>query len=61
MRWEWVKEIMSTYARVTTSMTNDKSKRIHIRSTSEPEDFHRVIYNALGLSGPDCKKKILYL
>lgn len=61
MRWERVKEIMSTHARVTTSMTNDKTKRIHIRSTSEPEDFHRAIYNALGLSGPDCKKKILYL
>lgn len=49
-RWETIRENLSNHARVTMSVTNNGSKRIHTRRTSDPEPFHFEIYRALGLA-----------
>jgi len=49
MRWRHIRELLSTHVRITTSMTNKDGKRIFIRNCSEPEPFHKAIYNAIGL------------
>ena len=48
-RWDTIRTRMSNQTRVTTSITNDKGERIHIRATTDPEPFHFEIYRALGL------------
>jgi transposase len=48
-RWDTIRKRMSNQTRVTTSITNDKGERIHIRATTDPEPFHFEIYRALGL------------
>ena len=57
MRWWHVRKLLSSHACVTTSMTNQKGEQIHIRQSSDPEPFHRSIYNALGLSHSPIKAK----
>jgi transposase len=48
-RWDTIRTRMSNQTRVTTSITNDKGERLHIRATTDPEPFHFEIYRALGL------------
>ena len=48
-RWDTIRTRMSNQARVTSSITNNKGERIHIRTTTDPEPFHFEIYKALGL------------
>jgi transposase len=48
-RWDTIRTRMSNQTRVTTSITNQKGERIHIRATTDPEPFHFEIYRALGL------------
>jgi transposase len=48
-RWDTIRTRMSNQTRVTTSITNEKGERIHIRATTDPEPFHFEIYRALGL------------
>ena len=48
-RWDTIRTRMSNQTRVTSSITNDKGERIHIRTTTDPEPFHFEIYKALGL------------
>jgi len=48
-RWETIRTRMSNQTRVTTSITNEKGERLHIRATTDPEPFHFEIYRALGL------------
>lgn len=50
MQWWRVRQFLETHVRITTSMTTRKGKRIHIRKSTQPELFHRHIYQALGLS-----------
>ena len=50
MRWENVRELLATHVRITTVMKNKEGKQIYIRSCSDPESFHRSIYNALDLA-----------
>jgi transposase len=49
-RWEHIREFLASHIRITTSMTTKEGKRLHIRKSSQPESFHRLIYGALGLS-----------
>jgi transposase len=49
MRWWQVRELLSSHVRITTSMRNKEGKQIHVRTCTEPETFHRSIYNALKL------------
>jgi transposase len=48
-RWDTIRTRISNQTRVTTSITNEKGERIHIRSTTDPEPFHFEIYRALEL------------
>lgn len=50
MRWERVRGFLSSHVRITTSLTTKEGETIYIRNSSVPEPFHRVIYNALGVS-----------
>ncbi len=49
MRWSQIRDLLKSHARVTTGMTNKEGKRIYIRKCSDPEPFHKSIYNALKL------------
>ena len=49
MRWDHIRELLSTHVRITTVMKNKEEKQIYIRTCSEPEPFHKSIYNALDL------------
>ncbi len=49
MQWPQIRDILNTHVRVTTGMTNMKGKRFFIRKCSDPEEFHKSIYNTLGL------------
>jgi len=50
MQWWNIRELLSSHVRVTTSMTTQDGRRIHIRKSTEAEPFHRMIYDALQLS-----------
>lgn len=50
IQWWRVRQLLSTHVRVTTSMTTREGKRIHIRKSTQPELFHKHIYQALGLA-----------
>jgi len=49
IQWWRVRQFLSSHVRLTTSMTTREGKRIHIRKSSQPELFHKHIYQALGL------------
>jgi transposase len=49
MRWSHVRDLLKSHVRITTGMTNKEGKRIYIRKCSDPEPFHKKIYNALNL------------
>lgn len=57
MRWCHIRDLLSSHVGITTAMTNKKGKRIYIRDCSEPEPFHKRIYNALKLSYCPIKAK----
>jgi transposase len=57
MQWWRIRERLSSHMRITTSMTTKEGKRLHIRKTSQPESFHKLIYGALGLSYYPLKSK----
>jgi transposase len=57
MEWRFIRELLSTQVRITTSMTTKDKRRIYIRDSSEPEKFHLTIYNALGLKRKPCGLK----
>lgn len=50
MQWQNIREHLSTHVRITTSMTTKDGRRIHIRKSSDPEPFHRIIYDAVHLN-----------
>jgi transposase len=50
IQWWRVRQFLSTHLRITTSMTTRQGKRIHIRKSTQPELFHKHIYQALGLT-----------
>ncbi len=47
--WQTIRENLSSQCRITTSVTTKDGRRIHIRQTTEPEDFHTQIFRALSL------------
>jgi len=49
MRWKRIRALLSTHVIITTSMVKKDGGCIHIRGCSEPEPFHRRIYNALNI------------
>ena len=57
MQWQNIREHLSSHIRATTSMTTKDKRRIHIRKSSEPEPFHKSIYDALNLNYYPLKQK----
>lgn len=50
IRWETLRQKMSTQTRVTTTMRLQSGQTVHVRSSTKPESCHREIYRALNLS-----------
>jgi transposase len=50
MRWQRIRELLSSHVRITTWFNEADKGRLYIRKTAHPEAFHKTIYNALGLS-----------
>lgn len=57
IQWWRVRQFLSSHVRITTSMTTREGKRIHIRKSTQPELFHRHIYQTLGLAPFPLKAK----
>jgi len=49
MRWDTVREGLSTHVVNTISMKTEAGKHLYLRNTSTPEVFHRELYQALRL------------
>jgi transposase len=47
LRWPTICKNMSTQARVTSSMRLKSGEQLHVRTSTQPEPFHRKIYQAL--------------
>jgi len=56
-RWTTIRKLLSTHARLTTCVKTQSGQTIYIRKCSEPESFHRTIYEALNLDLVPCKAK----
>ncbi len=50
MQWWNIREQLTSHVRTTTAMTTKDGRRIHLRKSTQPEPFHKRIYDALGLS-----------
>jgi transposase len=50
MRWENVRDRLRKHTVITTSVTDNSGKRIHIRNASMPGEFNMLVYEALGIS-----------
>jgi transposase len=48
-RWETLREILSTHCRLTTRLTLEKGRVVHIRKTASPHPEQAAIYQALGI------------
>lgn len=59
MRWERIRELMSSHIRVTTSFTTKDKRRIHMRKSTDPEPFHRQIYKTLNINCSQMKTKTI--
>jgi hypothetical protein len=57
MRWHAIRKRMATHCRVTNRFVTQKGHTLLIRQCSEPEDFHKTIYNALKLQHRPCRTK----
>ena len=58
MRWSTLRDRLSTHIISTVTMNTEEGKRVHIRSTSRPEVFHRNIYRALGLGAGPLRRRM---
>ena len=58
IRWNTIFMFLSKQVRVITQMVTRDKKNVTIRNTSEPEPFHIMIADALGISAKPLKKKI---
>jgi hypothetical protein len=57
LSWRHIRDRMSTHCRLTNRLKTKNRDMIFIRKCSEPEDFHKMIYNALHLGRSPCKTK----
>jgi len=55
--WRQIRDRMSTHCRVTNRMKTPKGEILFIRKCTEPEDFHKTIYEALSIEHTPCKTK----
>jgi transposase len=57
MSWQLIRDRMSTHCRLTNRIKTIDGDTLFIRKCSEPEDFHKTIYDALRLDYIPCKTK----
>jgi len=57
LSWRKIRDRMSTHCRLTNRLKTKNGNLLFIRKCSEPEDFHKTIYNALNLGSNPCKTK----
>ena len=57
-RWKTIRDRLRTHERTTQGMTTEDGRRLYIRQCSEPEWFHKTIYEALGLETTPCGRKV---
>ena len=55
LSWRQIRDRMSTHCRLTIRIKTRAGHTLFIRKCSEPEDFHKTIYDALALDGIPCK------
>ena len=57
LSWQQIRDRMSIHCRLTNRMKTNQGHTLFIRKCSEPEDFHKTIYDALHLDYIPCKTK----
>ena len=57
MSWRQIRDRMSTHCRLTNRIKTKEGNTLFIRKCSEPEDFHKTIYDCLRLDHKPCKTK----
>ena len=57
MSWRLIRDRLSTHCRVTNRIKAQNQQMLFIRKCSEPEEFHKTVYDALGLTRVPCKTK----
>ena len=57
MSWQQIRDRMSTHCRLTNRIKTIEGDTLFIRKCSEPEDFHKTIYDALKIDYIPCKTK----
>jgi len=57
MSWGYIRNRMSTHCRLTNRLKTKDGNIIFIRKCAQPEDFHKMIYDALRLNHIPCKSK----
>jgi len=55
--WSYIRENLSTHCRVTNRFKTKDGRITFIRKCSDPEDFHKMIYDPLSLEHIPCKLK----
>jgi len=61
LRWSTIRQFLSTQTRSITEMTKRDGNKIRIKTTSEPETFHKMIAKALLIKPKPLNNKILSL
>lgn len=57
MSWRQIRDRMSTHCRVTNRMHTKEGHTLFIRTCTEPEEFHKTIYDTLNIKRVPCKTK----
>jgi len=57
MSWRHIRDRMATHCRVTNRMKTKEGHTLFIRKCTEPEGFHKTIYDALRIDHVPCKTK----
>ena len=57
MSWRQIRDRMATHCRVTNRIKTKQGDILFIRKCTEPEDFHKTIYDALRIDHAPCKTK----
>lgn len=57
LSWSKIRDRMSTHCRITNRLRTQVGETLFIRKCSQPENFHKMIYDALGLDHTPCKTK----
>jgi len=61
LRWSTIRQFLSTQTRSIMEMTKKDGNKIRIKTTSEPETFHKMITKALSIEPKPLNNKILIL